>query len=132
MTRNTEQMKLAKKMLRKPAGKFIQINPEHSRNWPEWMTRAYKNNHFVVMIDDNCPMSDGSTSVKVMVQRHDDAVFPDHWSTLQRIKNELFGSEVTAIEYFPAQSQLSNMANIYWFFIMPNLPLPTLTKVGEL
>lgn len=128
MARNAEAMKIAKKMLGKPAGPFVKMDKSQSRAWPDWMTRAYKNNHFIVMIDDNCPMNDGTTAVRVMVQRHDDAVFPDHWATLQRIKNTLFGAEVTAIEYFPPQSELSNAANIYWFFIMPGMPLPVLTN----
>lgn len=131
MARNAEAMKIAKKMLNKPAGPFVQIERSGLPSWPEWMTRAYKNNHFIVMMDDNCPMTDGTTAIKVMVQRHDDAVFPDHWATLQHIKNAFFGPEATAIEYFPPQSKLSNAANIYWFFVMPELPLPVLTtKAG--
>lgn len=128
MARTAEAIKIAKKMLKKPAGPFVKMDKAQSRAWPDWMTRAYKNNHFIVMIDDNCPMTDGTTAVRVMVQRHDDAVFPDHWATLQRIKNTLFGPEATAIEYFPPQSELSNAANIYWFFVMPNIPLPVLTR----
>lgn len=126
--RNKQELKVAKAMLKKPAGPLRLIDKEHCTYWPVWMSRAYRNNHFIVMIDDNCPMSDGSKAIKVMVQRHDDAIFPDHWATLQKIKNDLFGAEATAVEYFPPQSQLSNAANIYWFFILPNIPLPVLVK----
>ena len=41
------------------------------------------------------------------------------WSEKQRIKNELFGEEVQAIEFFPKQSDLVDEANMYhlWIFL---------------
>lgn len=41
------------------------------------------------------------------------------WADKQRIKNELFGSERTAVEVFPAESQLVDKANMYHIWIMP-------------
>lgn len=35
------------------------------------------------------------------------------WSEKQRIKNELFGEEAQAIEFFPKQSELVDGANMY-------------------
>jgi hypothetical protein len=125
MSRTREQMKEARKLLKKMPGKFEKVDLS-KRPHPLWMSRCYKNNRYMVMIDDNVRMSDGSTGTKAMIQRHDDAVFPDHWRELQNIKNEIFGREAVAIEYFPAESELSDRANIYWLFILPadSLPLP--------
>lgn len=47
------------------------------------------------------------------------------WSEKQRIKNELFGENVTAIEVFPASNNLVDAANMYHLWILPekfNLP----------
>ena len=40
------------------------------------------------------------------------------WNEKQRIKNELFGEEKQAIEFFPKQSELIDEANMYhiWVF----------------
>lgn len=125
MSRTKEQLKEARKLLKKVPGKFQEIDLT-MRPHPLWMCRCYRNNRYTVMIDDNVKMSDGSTATKAMVQRHDDAVFPDHWRELQNIKNEIFGREATAIEYFPAESELSDKANIYWLYILTaeSLPIP--------
>lgn len=123
MSRTKQQLKEAVKLLRKPPGKLEKIDLT-LRNHPGWMSRCYRNNRYIVMIDDNAKMQDGSTAIKAMIQRHDDAVFPDHWRELQNIKNAIFGREVTAIEYFPAESELSDKANIYWLYIIPDSSLP--------
>lgn len=125
MSRTKEQLKQARKLLKKTPGKFQPVDLAMT-NHPQWMSRCYRNNRYMVMIDDNVKMSDGSTATKAMVQRHDDAVFPDHWRELQNIKNEIFGREATAIEYFPAESELSDKANIYWLYILTaeSLPVP--------
>ena len=122
-----QRQTIARKLLKKPRGQFEPIdlirNPA-----PSWMTRAYQNNRYVVMIDDNARMTGGIMAIKAMIQRHDDRPIPYHWREMQSIKNELFGSETVAIEYYPAQSRLIDKANIYWLFILPpvSLPLPDL------
>lgn len=125
MARSKEQLKAASKLLKKPAGRFVQLDLSTMLH-PHWMTRCYKNNRYIVMIDDYSPMSDGSTAIKAMIQRHDDAVFPNHWQELQNIKNEIFGYQSVAVEFFPAEKDLSDKANIYWLYLYPNgnLPVP--------
>lgn len=119
-----ERLKRAAKLMKKPAGKFEAIPIELASNVPSWMTRAYSNNRYTVMIDDNCIMSDGKPAIKAMVQRHDDACFPNHWAEMQSIKNEIFGSESVAIQYFPAKSKLIDKFNIYWMFVFSDGRLP--------
>jgi len=41
------------------------------------------------------------------------------WAEKQRIKNELFGPERTAIEVFPAESELVDAANMYHIWLLP-------------
>ena len=117
-----KRLQEANKLLKLPPGKLMPvdlvINPH-----PSWMTRVYRNNRYVVMIDDNAKTSKGP-AIKAMVQRHDDTPIPNHWRELQNIKNEIFGPETTAIEYFPAESELVDEHNIYWFWIFPDGDLP--------
>lgn len=123
MSRNKIQLAMAKELLSKPAGNLEPIDLS-VRQHPRWMTRAYSNNRYVVMIDDNAKMSGEITAIKVMVQRHDDIPIPNHWREMQNIKNELFGREATAIEYYPPEQELSDVANIYWLFVFPDAILP--------
>ena len=96
-------------------------------NWnhPDWMTRAYTNNRYLVMIDDNAKTTKG-TAIRAMIQRHDEMPIQNHWAELQNIKNSIFGLEAVAVEYFPRQTDLVDMHNIYWMYIFPEdvLPIP--------
>lgn len=41
------------------------------------------------------------------------------WAEKQRIKNEIFGKERVAIEYFPPESKLVDEANMYHIWVYP-------------
>ena len=116
------RVKLAKKLYHLPPGELRSID---LCGHPTWMTRAYKNNRYIVMIDDNAE-TDKGTAIKAMVQRLDDTPIPNHWSEMQKIKNELFGKEAVGIEYFPKESELTDDYNIYWLWIFDEklLPIP--------
>lgn len=135
MSRTKEQRVVAKKLLNRPAGKFKQIDFSVAENVPDGMTRVFKNNHYVVMIFDDKKMTvpfleNEFSAVQAMVQRHDDKPIPNHWSELQKIKNEIFGTEAVAIEYYPEAKNLIDMANIYWLWLIPTdyLPRPAINK----
>ncbi len=117
MSRTKEQMRNAKKLLKKPAGELLPVDLQ-GRNTPHWMTRAFRNNRYTVMIDDNAHVM-GCMAIKAMVQRHDDKPIPGHWRKMQNIKNELFGSEATAIEFYPPESTLVDKHNVYWMWVLP-------------
>jgi len=130
---NARTMRMARErkaniLFKKPAGKFERIDLA-SRWHPEWMTRAYQNNRYVVMIDD-CAKTTKGIAIKAMIQRHDDQPIPNHWAELQSIKNELFGTETTGIEFYPPESELVNDHNIYWLWIFPSdvIPVPIFTE----
>lgn len=79
------------------------------------------------MVFDNMPTSHGP-AIKVMVKKNTEGPIPLHWSEMYRIKNEIFGYEMTAVEYYPAFSELVDMCDLYWFWIYPKgvLPIPIL------
>jgi hypothetical protein len=53
-----------------------------------------------------------------MIRRNDE--LPEHnWSKIQRIKNEVFGEDAVALEVYPKQRNLIDVANIYWLWILP-------------
>lgn len=115
----------AKKEFKLPVTKFEAIDLETTPFVPQGMTRAFRNTRYIVMIYDRNRTTHGN-AIRVMVQRHDDRPIPNHWSEMQSIKNEIFGAETVAVEYYPAESKLINTHNIYWLWIYPEeiLPIP--------
>lgn len=77
------------------------------------------------MVYENHPVSSGLATC-ALIQKHDDTPIVRHWSEIQKIKNEIFGEATTAVEYYPAQSELIDDHNIYWIWIFPEgaLPIP--------
>ena len=114
---------IANKHFNKPAIPFFELDLSKAEFVPKWMTRAYKNNSYIVMINDNAQTTKGK-AICAMVQKHNDTPILNHWSEMQKIKNELFGKETVAIEYYPAESNLQNDHNIYWLWIFPEDVLP--------
>ena len=60
------------------------------------------------------------------IYRHDGKRIRNHWSELQRIKNELVGPEHQGAEIYPPESMLQDGENSYhlWVFKSPNSRLP--------
>lgn len=54
---------------------------------------------------------------RLMIRRHDEQRI--QWVELQRIKNELYGEEALAIQCFPRESKLVDVAMIYWLYLIP-------------
>lgn len=49
------------------------------------------------------------------------------WSDFQRIKDEMFGAEAQAVEFYPRQSDLVDQVNVYWLWILAE-PKPDIFK----
>ncbi|WP_295586995.1 hypothetical protein [uncultured Lamprocystis sp.] len=105
MSRSKRERAVARRLLNKPAGALEPVDLA-GRAHPAWMSRAFANHRYVVMIADQVPLWSGMQGSKVMVQRHDDQPIPGHWRELQMIKNALFGREATAVEFYPPESEL--------------------------
>lgn len=130
MSLKNERKKAAEKAFKMLPVKFVEIDlvaerkhPFKSAFVPWWMTRAFRNNQYTVMINDKAKTSVGP-AIRVMIQRHDDGVFKSHWATIQRIKNEIFGKETVAIEYYPKESELVNDHNIFWIWVFQEGQIP--------
>ena len=123
MISNKDRKREARKLMKKPAGQLEAVDLRRCEYVPNWMTRAYKNNRYVVMINDNAMTTHGP-AIRAMIQRHDD--MPVSWAEKQAVKNEIFGNESVAIEYYPAEKNLINHHNIYWLWIWPDkiMPMP--------
>lgn len=52
------------------------------------------------------------------VQRHDEGTGVT-WSDLQRIKDEIVGSERVGLQVYPPQSELIDQANMYHVWVLP-------------
>lgn len=120
-----ERLKEADRRLKLPPGKLMPVDMS-KRDHPPWMTRAYVNNRYVVMIQDDTPTTHGP-AIKAMIQTVDDQPIRNHWPEIQKIKNEIFGPECVGIEYYPAESKLINTHNIYWLWIFPPGVIPLWT-----
>lgn len=122
---NKERYSKAKELMKQPESTFESIDLTKRDFIPKGMTRAYANNRYVVMVYDSSPTTKGN-AIRVMIQKHDNTPIVNHWKEIQMLKNEIFGKETTAIEYFPSESELIDDYNIYWIWIFENdiLPIP--------
>lgn len=77
--------------------------------------QVLQNNKYIVQIFFNVVRKNIAYD-KLMIRRSD--AKPIYlWQDLFRIKNEIYGPEVEAIQFFPAKSELTDVANLYWLFI---------------
>jgi len=76
---------------------------------------VFQNNKYIVQVFTNV-FRNGRTYDKVMVRRSDAKPIYS-WSDLFRIKNEVLGPEVEAIQFMPKVSELIDDANLYWFWV---------------
>lgn len=114
----------ANELFKKPPGKLELCDLSIASFIPKGMTRAYRNNRYTVMVYDNTQTDKGILATKALIQKHDDMPIANHWKELQAIKNEIFGEEVTGIEYYPKQSKLQDLHNIYWLWVFPDGVIP--------
>lgn len=56
--------------------------------------------------------------IRLMIRWNDARPVHD-WSMFQRIKNELVGEDRVALEVYPKSSNLVDVANMYWLFVLP-------------
>lgn len=77
---------------------------------------AHVNNLYSVQVYET--RSDWGVILHAGIKRNDGA--PVHnWAHFQRIKDEIFGFDRTAIEVYPAQDNLVDDAHMYWLWVLP-------------
>lgn len=125
MNQDRQRKIMAQSLYKKPESAYEEIDLGKTTNVPKGCTKAFKNNRYFITIYDKQETSKGE-AIRCMVQKIDNTPIINHWSELQKIKNTFFGEEVTAIEYYPKQSELVNTHNIYWLWVFENdiLPIP--------
>ena len=117
------EMKIAKKLMKRGWNDFEDISnaiddiagrlPGRSSPLP---SKVYKNNIYSVQVFPY-PCAWGNC-LKVLIRRHD--AKPIHsWCDMQRLKNEVFGDDRIMLEVYPKQCNLIDVANMYWFFVLP-------------
>ncbi|MBO3760400.1 hypothetical protein [Ciceribacter sp. L1K22] len=86
--------------------------------WTREVTEAWRNDLYVVLVrpfvDDN-----GANVTHLSIRTFSNLEPP--WRDLQRIKNELCGSELTGVQVMPPTSELVDGADLYhmWVFATP-------------
>jgi hypothetical protein len=66
----------------------------------------------------------GEEYVSLAIRRRDGAKLSDHWGTLMRIKDQLLGAEIEAVELYPARSRLVDHGNDYHLYCRTEGPFP--------
>jgi len=94
--------------------KHIILNP----NSNFIVDKVFANNKYIVQVFYH-KFRNFKFYTKVMCRRNDSEPICN-WHDLFRIKNEIFGEEVEAIQFLPKKSELIDSANLYWFFIEEN------------
>lgn len=120
----------AKFLLTLPPGDLRPVDLSKAKYVPSWCDRAWQNNRYVVMCDDHAELiGSDKLATRVVVQRVDGSKIPNHWKEMQNIKNFLFGKEATAVEFYPPESELHDIFDMYWFWIFPEgiMPKPVIT-----
>lgn len=74
---------------------------------------TFRNNQYTVTVKD---LEGGAHYLTI---KRNDRHWKHDWRHLQRIKNELLGPEVEAVELYPAESRLVDEANQYHLWALP-------------
>jgi len=77
-------------------------------------SELWKNNRYTVQATRR---EDGSV-IELSIRRNDRRAARD-WREFQRIKNEIAGRDVEAVELFPAEDRLMDTANQYFLWCLP-------------
>lgn len=83
---------------------------------PDGLVRFVKNNRYSVQFFHH--QTEWGPVEQLLVRRHDEKPVRS-WADMQRIKDELVGSDRLAIEVFPPQQKLVDQANCYHLWVLP-------------
>lgn len=95
--------------------KLFDVSPEAREKFEA--TEQWANTKYHVGLTRMGPDDAGGESIHLSIKRHDRKPMPN-WRDFQMIKNQLCGFEAEAVELFPAESRVVDMANQYhlWAF----------------
>ncbi len=104
----------------KPSPVSLHMN---QRGWLSEVTRVYVDNDKQYSVLIRHVKTDWGEVQHAAIRNADNTDIL--WREKQRIKDEIFGEERTAIEVFPAKNELVDGANMYHLWVLPdglNLP----------
>ena len=122
---NRKQMRASKaegrRLQKMPWQKFEPVDPSRlvtmqTRGEGPKPERVFKNNRYVVQI---WGWNTGWGKCDRALIRRADASAIHNWHEFQRLKNEIWGPECTALEVYPKASNLIDDKNIYWMWVFP-------------
>lgn len=111
-----QSIKAGKKMMLRGWNDFVDAMPdviERGIQMPRGMNRIWKNNMYIVQEF----LKPGGITL-LMVRRNDAAPMRS-WSDMQRIKNELMGTDRVAVEVYPREEDVVDQANMYHLWVFP-------------
>ena len=84
--------------------------------------KVFQNNKYIVQ----CHLGHTKLGLPVTLAmiRRSDAQPLRPWQDMQRIKNEVFGDEAEAFEMYPKVSELIDVANLYWMWVIDSTVKP--------
>lgn len=85
--------------------------------------RCYRNSRYTVWKRELTPVEPFGVGIHLSIKLNDRQVIHD-WRDLQRIKNELVGPEVEAVELYPKDSRVVDTSNQYHLWCFPNYTFP--------
>lgn len=92
-----------------------------NREWTEQgLARWFRNSIYVVRLIALKTEAPFGVAVCLSLRTHDHQARHD-WRELQRIKNELVGPDVEAVEVFPSERRLVDNSNLFHLFCFPQL-----------
>lgn len=89
--------------------------------------RLFRNNIFCVQVFEE--KTSWGPCERAMIRRWDESPI-DSWDQIQRIKNLVFGVDRVALEVFPRDRYLVDVANLRWIWVFPlgwSCPIETIS-----
>ena len=103
-----------------PFARTGQVVVSNLPNTPDGV--VYENSRFVVIVRD-CGGGGEGKLIWLSIKNADNSARHD-WRELQRIKNELLGPDVEAVELYPAESRLVDASNQFHLFAVVGFRFP--------
>lgn len=94
---------------------------------PRGVKSCWSNENLIALVYDlkRTPLGD---AIPIGVRRVDGKPVRPTFHDMQRVKNQLAGSDATAVEVYPPENDLVDAANMYWMLVFPGVtsfPFPT-------
>ena len=124
MSRRKKNTKFMRVRRDEPWTPFEKITPSPEvgqfEHWSTTPIRGWSNSRYqvVMYLMPPAPHRGDLPCAQLSIKRHDREQVTD-WRDLQRIKDEILGTEVEAVQMFPAQSRMLDTANQYHLWALP-------------